>query len=108
VLLCLIIQDLTFFFTSLLRFELATNTRVAKCNEDGLSHVETRFSYYLGSNRHHNNVKHSWVSNDAEFSFFVNFSNSHHHVCSWDANLVKHGPSIVFTIVANFGTDIAS
>jgi hypothetical protein len=106
VLLSLVVDDLTFLFASLLSLELAAHAWVAESNEDCLSHEITGLSDNLSSDGHHDDIEHAWVSCNTEVPFFVYVCNSHHHICSGDANMVKDCKAIIFAWVTNFRADV--
>jgi len=104
----LIIYDLAFFFCTLLWGELSPDAAISNCF---LSSRDRDGSHTLNNEHadaHHDWVHHSWVSFHWHLSTLRNVAESHQHVSTGDADSIERGPSIIFGLVANLWSEIAS
>ena len=64
--------------------------------------------YDKHTDAHHHGVKYTQVALHAHFTFLIDFNESHEHIRSWDSNIIKLAPAIIFGVVADLGAEVAA
>ena len=105
----LIVNDLALLPGSLLGRELAPHSAVS----DSIPRCRHGVDYTLAlynkhTNAHHDGVQDTRISRFRELAVCRDLAEAHQHISTRNAHLIEGGPTVVFGVVANLRTKVAS